>query len=240
LLSDSRKNRAKSAALNLAVYAKEAIKKSVLSKPSLINRYLDTIEGPDGVILSTEGEDPQTKLKKSAPQLICLNIPSYARGADLWKWSQDVAVNLPEKQAEKLKSAVQDFGDSKLEVIVYDDIYKFQRDVLKGQHINPTNMFGYAKRVCSREAPIDFNFKAPGRYHIRKNRVYMQIDGEAFVVIYPENVKISLLKKVKVLINVGEPLEKVPELKKSQTQLRAMTSTSLTSKNTQTAAPSPS
>ena len=98
------------------------------------------------------------KLTKAVPELICLNIPSYARGADLWKWSRDIAVELPESEAQKLKDAAQDFGDSKLEILVYDDIFKFQGDVLKGQNINKTSMFGFGKRVCSREPPLSLNF----------------------------------------------------------------------------------
>jgi hypothetical protein len=223
------KFRAKSAALNLAVYAKEAIKKTLINRPAVVSKYLESVEGPDGVIASTSRDAPQ-KLSKSVPELICLNIPSYARGADLWKWSKQLAVDLPPEEAEKLKNAVQDFGDSKLEIIIYDDIFKFQGDILKGQKINKTSMFGYGKRLCSREAPLSLNFKEKGRYHIRKNRIYMQIDGEAFVCIYPEAVRIELLKKVQVLINTGDPLDAVPELKRLPTTSRVSLSSSQDSK----------
>ena len=60
--------------------------------------------------------------------------------------------------------------------------------------------------------------KKPGAGGTEQERNYMQIDGEAFVAISPESVKITHLVTIQVLMNQdesgnpGKPLNKVPEL----------------------------
>eukprot|EP00746_Dinoflagellata_sp_MGD_P013790 gnl/MRDRNA2_/MRDRNA2_129933_c0_seq1.p1 gnl/MRDRNA2_/MRDRNA2_129933_c0~~gnl/MRDRNA2_/MRDRNA2_129933_c0_seq1.p1 ORF type:complete len:507 (+),score=88.76 gnl/MRDRNA2_/MRDRNA2_129933_c0_seq1:138-1658(+) len=225
------RHRTKSQFQNLLVYAAAGAKKQLpCVKPPRIDETLDYmgVLKSRQVILQKEKkpaylEDTLVKCsvgkhKDSSGvmcgtpvELIALNLPSFARGCDLWKSASRVGVldadgnKLPENDRKELLHQVQKLGDGCLNVLTYRFIGDLNFEVVRGQ-AGIRSSHGLGGRIYQGPEDLVFNFKDPDKAHYRKDgRVYMEIDGEFFIVRYPSQVVLRHKMKINVLHN-SEPL----------------------------------
>jgi len=134
---------------------------------------------------------------KPIADLLFLNIPSFAGGSNPWAWSSTSAG----PHGEDVCSCEQDFGDGRLEVLSYSSGFETAIDAANGKFWTPGR--GSAKRVACAEGPFNMCFKSAeeARYTSADGRVYMQVDGEFFIVRQPREVEVRHWKTVKVARN---------------------------------------
>mmetsp|Transcript_42969 Transcript_42969/g.103547 ORF Transcript_42969/g.103547 Transcript_42969/m.103547 type:complete len:690 (-) Transcript_42969:114-2183(-) len=195
------KKRTKSRTGNLIRYAWEGVKKQTCRAPPKVTEFLQSVKitGSDTQVLF--GEDTaDPKFVGSPSEVMVLNCLTFAGGRDLWGWSKSKKATKPEP-AVPLQNADQSFGDGKVELLTYSRM-GFGMDVaLPCCRGRGARMF---QGPAQQEQSLTFEFKdfqAPKG----EGRVYMEIDGEAFVCCHPDNVKIQLYKQIKVLYNDGTP-----------------------------------
>eukprot|EP00397_Hematodinium_sp_SG-2012_P014881 GEMP01015141.1.p1 GENE.GEMP01015141.1~~GEMP01015141.1.p1 ORF type:complete len:432 (-),score=73.68 GEMP01015141.1:1504-2799(-) len=209
------KNRTKSALLNLGVYGWEGLKKYCCSRPPPIRDCVDKIESVDSAGNVTMVATSEHKANSTGPtfigspiDLIYLNIPSYSKGCDPWSGAGRLAVT---KDGKKLmdvneRTAVvkdpQIIGDHKLSAITYTGIFSMSQDILRGQ-LGCHGVVHNARRLGQTEGGSEsvIHFRSKETLNAKKGRVYMQIDGEFFVVEYPAKVTIKHMRTVKVLLS---------------------------------------
>jgi len=210
------KGRTKSAFLNLAVYGIEGGKKMCCSRPPRARSVMQTLENIDANGNSTVVATTQNPADTDEPcfngnpiDFIFLNTCNYAKGCDPWsKASAGAATSsgrnqLSRDERRKLEADKQVMGDGRLAVVTYTSYISYAMDVGAGQ-VGCHGQVNSAKRLCQTtvggESVITFKPKSELIKNTGNGRVYMQIDGEFFVVDLPETVTIKHLKKVKVLL----------------------------------------
>lgn len=130
-----------------------------------------------------------------AAELLFLNIPSFAGGADPWAWAA------PALGATDLKGRRQALGDGRLEVVSYSSGFGAAIDAANSKMRTPGR--GAGRRLASAEGPFLMSFKSPdeAKYTSNDGRVYFQVDGEFFVAHRPEQVIVRHWRTVKVAQN---------------------------------------
>jgi len=131
--------------------------------------------------------------------LLFLNIPSYAGGADPWSWSSQTGILENNEAPREILKCKQDIGDGKLELLSYGSGLSISLDVLNSKARVPGR--GGGRRIASDHGPFVAQFKPPelAKYKTKAGRVYFQIDGEFFIVTKPETVVVSHWRTVRVL-----------------------------------------
>ncbi|CRH01209.1 diacylglycerol kinase, putative [Plasmodium relictum] len=190
------RHRKKNALCNKVVYAVEGFKKISFKKNIPVNLIIDkmvTGENHDDVIFTTNGGDSYPLLKK-AMSIICINIPSFSSGNDIWNYTHKIGLNLPknltsnEKNVyEGLKKSQQEVGDGILEFVIY------QSGIDLGLEFT---LKGRAYRVHQGIGPWKIFFKE------QKYNVYFQVDGEYYLMSLPNFISIYHYKKINVLKNI--------------------------------------
>eukprot|EP00928_Gymnodinium_smaydae_P017906 TRINITY_DN16831_c0_g1_i1.p1 TRINITY_DN16831_c0_g1~~TRINITY_DN16831_c0_g1_i1.p1 ORF type:complete len:495 (-),score=110.30 TRINITY_DN16831_c0_g1_i1:141-1427(-) len=222
------KARTRSQFLNLVVYAVEGAKKQLPGrKPPRLDETLDSIGEVQGdaalrladsstklpvkrseqrIIASVgQQEGAQASLSGRPVELIALNIPSFAKGCDLWGTSSYVGLTAPDGgpydqgERERLMRLKQDVGDGNLSMLTYRKILGFNSDVIKGQ-MGLKSLSGNGHRIYQGPSTVALTFKDPEKATYKKDgRVYMEIDGEFFVCRYPSQVLLQHSMKLQVL-----------------------------------------
>ncbi|KAI4836583.1 diacylglycerol kinase [Plasmodium brasilianum] len=190
------RHRKKSAFLNKLIYVLEGLKKVSFKRNIPVNLIIDkmvTGKNYDDVIFTTDNNDEYPSLKK-AVSIICINIPSYASGNDIWNYTHKIGLKLPknltsdQKQVyEDLKKAQQSVGDGILEFVIY------QSGIDIGLEFT---VKGRAYRVHQGLGPWKICFKE------KLNSVYFQVDGEYYRMTLPQHVSIEHYKKINALKNI--------------------------------------
>lgn len=226
------KRRTKSQFKNILVYAHEGVKKQVpWKKPPRIDQTLDfmgVLKGKEVALRKEEKKPAATEdinvtvavgkkegstgvLAGSPIDIIALNIPSFAKGCNLWGCASSVGVldangkTLPQTDRKELKEKKQHLGDGCMNVLSFRKIAGLNFDVIKGQ-AGIRGGTGMGHRIYQGPEDLVFNFKDPDKAQYRKDgRVYMQIDGEFFVARYPSQCILRHKMKMNVLRN-AEPL----------------------------------
>merc|ERR1712187_965921 len=140
------------------------------------------------------------KLVGNPVNMLFLNIPSISGGLDIWKWSKS---KMGTTGPRDLLKARQDFGDGKLECITYRAGAGFVMEQLRA----PMTLSGRGHRVYSGGGPLRLTFKSPDDpEYIKatkhcKGRLYMEVDGEFFIVHQPQSVIIRHHMTINVLCN---------------------------------------
>jgi len=212
------KSRQTNRLLNKGVYAWEGTKKLLFKKKGVVGHVLESMrelgadtrfssasEGhrtdkpPDSsLVFSTS--DPSARLVGNPVSLIFLNIPSIAGGLDIWNWSTSF---MGTNGSRDLLKAKQDFGDGRLECLSYRTGLGFYREQLRA----PMTVSGNGHRVYSGGGPLRLSFRDPSDPEFVKGtghcqgRVYMQVDGEFFIVHRPDTVVLCHHKAITVLVN---------------------------------------
>jgi len=164
---------------------------------------------PQNSTISFDGQASGVALlAERSSELLFLNIPSFAGGADPWAWAKRHGlVRAPrDPQPWEACACVQSVGDKRLEVLTYGSNAAAGADVLNGK-VNITRS-GYGRRLASAHGPFVANFKAPAeaRYTSADGRVYFQIDGEFFVARKPQEATVRHWRTVRVLNNPQAPV----------------------------------
>ncbi|SOV19918.1 diacylglycerol kinase, putative [Plasmodium sp. gorilla clade G2] len=206
------RHRQKSAVCNKFIYAVEGCKKVSFKKNTPINLIIDKMihmdnttnnnnsnsnnnsnNNSNSVIFTTNHNESYPLLKK-AMSIICINIPSYSSGNDIWNYTHKVGLILPKnitndqkEQYQILKKTKQQVGDGILEFVIY------QSGVDLGLEFT---MKGRAYRVHQGFGPWKLLFKE------QKYNVYFQVDGEYYLMSLPDFISIEHYKKINVLKNI--------------------------------------
>jgi len=152
--------------------------------------------------LSTIQLDPSSQgaphFQTVSADLLFINIPSYAGGADPWSWSSKTGLENNEASQEIL-NCKQDIGDGKLELLSYRSGLSASLDSVNSKARVPGR--GGGRRIASDHGPFVAQFKPPelAKYKTKAGRVYFQIDGEFFIVTKPQKVVVSHWRTVRVL-----------------------------------------
>lgn len=188
------KNRTKSQACNLFVYAWQGVVAELQCwSKQLINNLVDTLHaGTDinaPIVLDNDGDDDAVPRMIGDPEsLMFLNVNSYAGGAaHLWQKDGKIGVKPAPKPAEI--NVEGNPGDGRIEVVTLPNIANIALD--KIQHA--------ARRVHS-GGPYFLHF-VQDAHEENDNDTYCQVDGEFFHLINPESARIVLKKKLQVLQN---------------------------------------
>lgn len=226
------KRRTKSQFKNILVYAHEGVKKQVpWKKPPRIDQtmnFMGALKTKDAVLRTNEKkpanpedivvkcsvgkqEGSQGVLSGTPIDIIALNIPSFAKGCNLWGCSSNVGLldangkKMPQNNRKEILNQTQKLGDGCLNVLSFKYIGGLNFDVVKGQ-AGIRSGPGTGSRLYQGPEDIIFDFKDPDKAKYRKDgRVYMQIDGEFFIARFPSQVVIRHKLKLNVLRNT-EPL----------------------------------
>mmetsp|Transcript_10389 Transcript_10389/g.22469 ORF Transcript_10389/g.22469 Transcript_10389/m.22469 type:complete len:704 (+) Transcript_10389:69-2180(+) len=196
------KKRTKSRTGNLIRYAWEGVKKQTCRAPPKVTEFLRSVTIVGGqdqreVLFGDDAEEP--KFNGSPSEVMVLNCLTFAGGRDLWGWSKTKKATTSD--SAPLKDAAQDFGDGKVELLTYSRM-GFGMDVaLPCCRGRGARMF---QGPAQKEQALTFEFKDYKKPR-NEGRVYMEIDGEAFVCCHPDSVKIQLYKQIKVLYNGDDP-----------------------------------
>ncbi|CRG94912.1 diacylglycerol kinase, putative [Plasmodium gallinaceum] len=190
------RHRKKNALCNKIVYAVEGFKKISFKKNIPVNLIIDKMvagENYDNVIFTTNNSEVYPLLKKSM-SIICINIPSYSSGNDIWNYTHKIGLNLPKnltsdekKVYDELKKSQQEVGDGILEFVIY------QSGIDLGLEFT---LKGRAYRVHQGIGPWKIFFKE------QKYNVYFQVDGEYYLMSLPNYISICHYKKINVLKNI--------------------------------------
>mmetsp|Transcript_6778 Transcript_6778/g.18708 ORF Transcript_6778/g.18708 Transcript_6778/m.18708 type:complete len:511 (-) Transcript_6778:68-1600(-) len=142
---------------------------------------------------------------RRSANLLFINIPSFAGGANPWAWSKKVAVVGCESASDELLRCQQDMGDGKLELMSYQSGLHIGLDAVSSKARVPGR--GGGRRIASDPGPFVAQFKPPSaaKYKSADGRVYFQIDGEFFITTKPKTAVVRHLQAVRVLFN-DEPL----------------------------------
>lgn len=137
-------------------------------------------------------------LSERTAELLFLNVPSFAAGADPWTWA--AAPFDASQDEEDLSVCPQQVGDGKLEVISYRSGVQAMIDAANGKVRLPGR--GAGRRLASARGPFVSDFKPPeeATYTSSNGKVYFQIDGEFFVVTQPQQAIVRHQRTVKVLL----------------------------------------
>ncbi|GAW82371.1 diacylglycerol kinase [Plasmodium gonderi] len=194
------RHRQKSAFVNKLIYLVEGFKKIIFKKNNPVNFIIDkmvTGQNFDNVIFTTNHNDnnsPPYPLLKKAMSIICVNIPSYSSGNDIWNYTHKLGLKLPkdlpsdQKKAYKdLKKSQQEVGDGILEFVIY------KSGVDLGLEFT---LRGRAYRVHQGVGPWKIFFKE------QECNVYFQVDGEYYLMSLPDFLSIDHYKKINVLKNM--------------------------------------
>lgn len=135
----------------------------------------------------------------ASANLLFINIPSYAGGADPWSWSSKTGVLESNDASQEILKCKQDIGDGKLELLSYGSGMSIYGDIVNGKARVPGR--GGGKRIASDHGPFVAQFKPPelAKYKTKAGRVYFQIDGEFFIVTKPQKVVVRHWQTVRVL-----------------------------------------
>jgi len=177
---------------NFARYAMEGVKKLSHQPAPLVSDVVGELTaGPES---SADGVDRTTPIsaisEKPAAELLFLNVPSFAAGAQPWAWSSS--------KNEKLQCR-QDFGDGRLEVVSYERSLSAAIDAANAKLLVPGR--GCGERLASSSGPFVADFKPPdqAKYTSKDGKVYFQVDGEFFVATRPQQIVIRHQQSVRVL-----------------------------------------
>ncbi|CAA9989422.1 diacylglycerol kinase, putative [Plasmodium knowlesi strain H] len=194
------RHRQKSAFFNKLIYVIEGFKKILFKKNIPVNLIIDkmvTGKNYDNVIFTTSHNDsvsPSPPVLKKAMSIICVNIPSYSSGNDIWNYTHKIGLKLPKdlpleqkKMYKDLKKKQQEVGDGVLEFVIY------QSGVDLGLEFT---LKGRAFRVHQGIGPWKILFKE------QVCNVYFQVDGEYYLMSSPESISIDHYKKINVLKNM--------------------------------------
>ncbi|ANQ09884.1 Diacylglycerol kinase [Plasmodium coatneyi] len=194
------RHRQKSAFINKLIYAVEGFKKIIFKKNIPVNLIIDkmvTGKNYENVIFTTSHNDstsPPPPVLKKAMSIICVNIPSYSSGNDIWNYTHKIGLKLPKdlpleqkKMYKDLKKSQQEVGDGVLEFVIY------QSGVDLGLEFT---LRGRAFRVHQGVGPWKILFKE------QVCNVYFQVDGEYYLMSSPESISIDHYKKINVLKNM--------------------------------------
>ncbi|CAD2111877.1 diacylglycerol kinase [Plasmodium vinckei petteri] len=191
------RHRKNNAVLNKMVYLVEGFKKSSFKKNTPINLLIDKMTAGNNfedIVFTTNKKESAPLLNKSM-SIVCVNIPSYSSGNDIWKHTNKLGIKLPKdcddehkKKYNDLKYSEQKVGDGELEFVTYRTGWDLGLEfTVKGR--------GY--RVHQGKGPwkIDFKESASG--------VYFQVDGEFFHMTKPKYLSVKYYKKINVLKNIS-------------------------------------
>ncbi|CAG9473576.1 diacylglycerol kinase, putative [Plasmodium vivax] len=194
------RHRQNSAFFNKLIYVIEGFKKIIFKKNIPVNLIIDkmvTGKNYDDVIFTTSHNDstsPPPPLLKKAMSIICVNIPSYSSGNDIWNYTHKIGLKLPKdlpseqkKVYKDLKKSQQEVGDGVLEFVIY------QSGVDLGLEFT---LRGRAFRVHQGVGPWKILFKE------QVCNVYFQVDGEYYLMSLPDSISIDHYKKINVLKNM--------------------------------------
>ncbi|KNG76796.1 diacylglycerol kinase [Plasmodium falciparum IGH-CR14] len=215
------RHRQKSAVCNKFIYAVEGFKKVSFKKNTPINLIIDkminmdnnndnndndnnidgndnNIDGNDNnnVIFTTNHNESYPLLKK-AMSIICINIPSYSSGNDIWNYTHKIGLILPKnitndqkEQYQILKKTKQEVGDGILEFVY-------------------TNLSWCRSRIRYPPGKVELievlkGFGTMGNFFSRNKKyyVYFQVDGEYYLMSLPVYISIEHYKKINVLKNI--------------------------------------
>lgn len=215
------KKRTKSKFGNLVRYAVEGGKKFCCKQPPTVADVMETLtigdapadepEGPRATSPSTRQvttkapEQGQDCFMGTPTEMLFLNIPSFAGGADPWAWTSKKGYIKKDDSADEIDitKLAQNIGDKKLEIITYSSNMAVNNDIINSK--TPWFGRGSGKRLCQSEGPFFCAFKAPDVAKYKKEgRVYFQIDGEFFVSEYPKSFVVKHGQSIQVLSNVGK------------------------------------
>ncbi|CDU20013.1 hypothetical protein YYC_00590 [Plasmodium yoelii 17X] len=189
------RHRKNNAILNKMVYAIEGFKKISSKKNVPINLVIDKMTTGDNFedIIFTTNKKENAPLLNKAMSIVCVNIPSYSSGNDIWKHTDKLGLKLPKdynaenkKKYNDLRRSQQQVGDGILEFVTYRS----------GVDLGLEFAFkGRACRIHQGEGPwkIDFKENITG--------VYFQVDGEFFYMTKPKYLSVKYYKKLNVLKN---------------------------------------
>ncbi|KJP89978.1 hypothetical protein AK88_00434 [Plasmodium fragile] len=194
------RHRQKSAFVNKLIYVIEGFKKIIFKKNIPVNLLIDkmvTGKNYDNVIFTTSRNDstsPAPPVLKKAMSIICVNIPSYSSGNDIWNYTHKIGLKLPKdlpseqkKVYKELKKSHQEVGDGVLEFVIY------QSGIDLGLEFT---LKGRAFRVHQGNGPWKILFKE------QVCNVYFQVDGEYYLMSSPDSICIDHYKKINVLKNI--------------------------------------
>ncbi|VWU49172.1 diacylglycerol kinase, putative [Hepatocystis sp. ex Piliocolobus tephrosceles] len=191
------KRRKKNEFCNKFIYLLEGCKKVSFKKNTPINALLDKMvmdNNDNDVIFTTNKTDNNFPLLKKSKTIVCINIPYYACGNDIWGYTHKLGLKLPKtldsdkkKDYENLKKSKQEVGDGMLEFVIFP----------KGTDLGlEYTLKGRARRVHQGTGPWKMFFKE------NVDSVYFQVDGEYYFMSLPEYVAIEHNKKINVLHNI--------------------------------------
>jgi diacylglycerol kinase (ATP) len=137
---------------NFARYAIEGVKKLSSQPAPLVSDLMDELSvGPES---SADGADRMLTVsaisEKPTAELLFLNVPSFAAGAQPWAWSSS--------KKEELQCR-QDVGDGRLEVVSYGRSISAAIDAANAKLWVPGR--GCGERLASSAGPFVADFKPP-------------------------------------------------------------------------------
>ncbi|KAF4740593.1 hypothetical protein FOZ62_001870, partial [Perkinsus olseni] len=191
ILKEFQKKRTQTRAGNHLMYAYSGMKKMVGSRVGT-EKYLESVKDHGQLLFNATRREPTNggredkTLTKDAATIICLNTYTYAGGRRIWEGSAGKSTAID----ETLKEKKQNFGDHKLEMMMYTDMRSFSLDA--GARLKSTG-----QRLHQTAGPLTFEFKPDLSDRVP---VDFQIDGEYTTAYRPKRATISHFKVLKVLI----------------------------------------
>jgi diacylglycerol kinase (ATP) len=175
------KHRTKSVIANKLTYAKETIKKTFISTPT-IKDYIECIYvGEDGSkVISSQD------LSGDPVSLLFVNNNSFASGSDVWGNATKTAdLGLSEEEQVELRAKFQSFSDEQIEILTAASVFDFIKMKLG---LSPM------QRLFQGKGPFGIAFKQT------EVKTYMQVDGEYFQLYRPREARIRFDGQVRVLV----------------------------------------
>ncbi|EER17449.1 diacylglycerol kinase, epsilon, putative [Perkinsus marinus ATCC 50983] len=217
ILKEFQKKRTRSRAGNHLMYALAGLKTSVRRRVGT-ESFLDSVKDDGHLLFNVARRRGSTRrenktLTKNAATIICLNTYTYAGGRRIWEGTYGKGSAIIGYQDETLKDKQQDFGDKKLELMMYTDVASFSLDA--GARAKSTG-----NRLHQTGGPLTFEFRSDLD---ARTPVDFQIDGEYTTAFSPKAATVSHYKRLNVLVNQPRPgVEEVLEKKEKKKRLNPL------------------
>ncbi|CAD7949206.1 unnamed protein product [Amoebophrya sp. A25] len=149
-------------------------------------------------------------LRRTPSVLALCNTDTMGAGVKMWDRTsrRSAAKNLPPGYLENVPDyeTPHQMGDGKADFMVWDSFFRFEMDVMAGTFcggcFRRTPIIGGGHRLFSTHNPVEFNFKNKDDASYRKKgRVYMEVDGEYFICLFPKKITIRHRETLRVLDN---------------------------------------
>ncbi len=142
-------------------------------------------------------------LRRNPCSFVLLNTTTMTRGIQFWDPARQVGTKgetVTQEKKEALLKSRKELGSGEMHLLTFWNKFTFNHDIVWGQLGLGKCCAGNGVRLYQGRDQVNLRFKRKEEAKYQKEgRVYMQVDGEYFIVHYPDQLQIRYLKQVNVL-----------------------------------------